>query len=294
MPQERFSILVTEDQRGLRLDQILATVISRRKAKKLLSYGAVFVDGKRVKVASRNVSPGAKITAPYELPPPPPPINWSETILRTTHHLVMVNKPYRWPAAPTPLGDKGTLSFALGEHLGREVFVVQRLDAHTTGVLVYTLTPMGTKAMTRAFMEKRVHKEYIAIVPGGPLNEGMISLPLSPDPDNKGRIMVDPRGKEALTEVLKVHPLDDAYQLVHLKLHTGRTHQIRVHLSHLGFPVVGDHWYKGEQRNRLFLHSYRLTLSAPLLGDHRITAPLPPYWAEYFPNSIKDSIKILD
>ncbi len=282
MRDDFFTLIVDKERAGMRLDTFLAEAVSRRKARRLIENGAVFVNGVRVKVASRFVPLGAKVKAPYDLPPPPPPIDWDACLLYHNKHMAAVNKPYRWPSAPTPYGDRGTLSHALAEHLGREVLVVQRLDTHTTGILLFALSPHGAKSITRDFSEKRVRKTYLAIVPAGELPLGNINLPIGRTLHSADRYMVSEEGKPAVTEVLSCHPLNDAYQLVHLRLHTGRTHQIRVHLSHLGFPVLGDLWYQGSPAERLYLHSHTLDLDSSALGRHAFVAPVPGEWTELF------------
>ncbi|MBU1240436.1 RluA family pseudouridine synthase [Myxococcota bacterium] len=294
MSEDFFTLITTDEQAGMRLDMILSTVISRRKAKKLIDNGAVFVNGSRVKVASRHLPSGTKIKAPYDIPPMPPDIDWDSCILYTGKHIVAVNKPYRWPAAPTPYGDRGTLSHALSLHLGQEVLVVQRLDTHTTGAMLYALSPHGAKSLTQAFTAKQVYKTYLAIVPAGDLPLGLISLPIGQNPHVSERYVVAQGGKPATTEVLSAHPLTDDFQLLSLRLHTGRTHQIRVHLSHLGFPVLGDLWYGGAPAERLFLHSHELKIRSKELGTHEFKALLPTAWSDLFPIPDSFRVKILD
>lgn len=275
MGKDLFKIVVTEEMEGRRLDQILALQVSRRKARRLLAAGAVFVDGKRIKVASRRPRAGAVVRAPFDLKRAPPPLKWEQALLFRTPHFAVVQKPTKWPSAPTPYGEKGTLSHELQNHLGCEVFVVQRLDAHTSGLLLFGLSPKGAREITQAFMRREIEKEYVALVERGALPLGMIEAPLAPDTEQAGRYVVAPTGRSARTEILCVEPFSQEFQRVTLRLHTGRTHQIRVHLTHLGFPILGDQWYGGRPARRLFLHSHTLRIKSETLGNHRFVSELP-------------------
>lgn len=279
---------------GERLDRFLGAQpgFSRTLARRLIDAGAVFVQGTRIRRASRPISPGEVIRAPRGLPP------LCETslgprVLHQDRHLLVVDKPPGVPSAPTPLGVRGTLPELLREQLGlgQLPLVVHRLDRDVSGVMALALTREGARRLTLAFEHKNVRKHYRAIVWGAPpLESGTVEAPLGRDPARRGRMRVAPGGDPARTDFRRLGevPGYGGCHLLELRLHTGRTHQIRVHLAHLGCPIVGDRFYGGPLRvtdetgrtvavPRLCLHSARLEL--PLADPDgplsTFEAPLP-------------------
>lgn len=254
---------VKSDQDGLRLDQLLATVISRRLAKKMIEQGAVFLNKSRCKIAGRHVHAGAKVSFPEKLPEPPPPIDMTNFIIGETEDFIAVNKPYLWPTAPTPFGDLYCIQRAVEKAVGlKTTWIFQRLDFHTTGVLVFAKNAAALKTVENY----PAIKEYLAVTKGRGIKPQKIDLPIAPDPVRKERYIVKKGGMGAVTEILAVDERD-SFSVLRLKLHTGRTHQIRVHLSHLGFGVMGDPWYGNaenfEGSNLMMLHSARYIIEAP-------------------------------
>ncbi|MBU1218592.1 RluA family pseudouridine synthase [Myxococcota bacterium] len=254
---------VKSDQDGLRLDQLLATVISRRLAKKMIEQGAVFLNKSRCKIAGRHVHAGAKVSFPEKLPAPPPPIDAEDFIIGETEDFIAVNKPFLWPTAPTPFGDLYCVQRAVEKSAGlKTTWIFQRLDYHTTGVLVFAKNSAALKTVEKY----PTVKEYLAVVSAKGIKPQMINLPIAPDPLRKERYIVKKGGVDSVTEILTVDERE-TFSILKLRLHTGRTHQIRVHLSHLGYGVMGDPWYgdvhKFEGCDLMMLHSFRYVIEAP-------------------------------
>ena len=163
---------------------------------------------------------------------------------------------------------------------GQEVRIrhIHRLDADTTGPVLYAKTALSHAILDEAMREKRIRRTYTALVHGQiKQQQGTIDAPIGKDRHHSGRRRVTPSGDRAVThyEVLKTGP---QYSLVQLELDTGRTHQIRVHMSHIGHPLVGDKLYGGETKllARQALHGQELCFPHPFSGSEIIVeAPLP-------------------
>jgi 23S rRNA pseudouridine1911/1915/1917 synthase len=275
-----FKIFVSKEHENERLDIILKTVVSRRFGKKLLQSGAVFVDNKRVKVASKLIKRGSVITGPTFLPKPPEDINWDDNIIYQDNNLVVINKPELWATTPTLWGEKGSISFELTKYLKlKTLFVVQRLDLHTSGTIVFAKNKNGLKYLEEVFKTENSSKIYWALTSESDLKPGIIEFPLGKNHNIPGRFKVDKKGVKAVTEIVEVKKTGEGKQLLKIKLHTGKTHQIRVHLSHLGIPVLGDPWY-GNFNPPMYLHSFSLSITHNKLGKHFWQSPLPDYWPE--------------
>lgn len=168
--------------------------------------------------------------------------------------------------------------------------IAHRLDKETSGVMVIGKTPASLANLMQQFKARETRKEYQALVHGTvEPRENVINLPIGRNPYNRHRFQVDVFGKPAVTryqveQYLKVEAYQDGFTLLRLFPKTGRTHQIRVHLSHLGYPLVGDEVYGGRKRTerdrqwcpRHFLHAAALELSHPVSGERmKFEAPLP-------------------
>lgn len=174
----------------------------------------------------------------------------------------------------------------LGQQLGSSYFGVhQRLDKETSGIVLLARRPEANAGLAASFEEQRVRKRYLALVHGVPRrSEGMIDAPLAPGEGGKRVIASasDPRAQQARTHYrLLASSPDRRYALLELLPETGRTHQLRVHLAHLGHPIVGDTFYNPDQpAPRLMLHAQRLELPHPAgHGQLTIEATPPPIFA---------------
>ncbi|MBR1843720.1 MAG: RluA family pseudouridine synthase [Opitutales bacterium] len=164
--------------------------------------------------------------------------------------------------------------------------VVHRLDQATSGVMLFAKTDVAYRELVRMFAERRIHKTYYAFVHGIPkLHSGIIDAPIGRSTHDRTSMCVTTRGRPAVTHWECLEAFSNANQaLLVCRPITGRTHQIRVHLKHIGHPIVGDEKY-GKKENppneRLFLHAYRIEFNHPITKEKCLfTAPLPEEFAE--------------
>jgi 23S rRNA pseudouridine1911/1915/1917 synthase len=300
-----FQFLADRGDSRLRLDQVLTrrvttvTHMSRNLAQKWIESGAVTIDGRLARRSSDRVREHAAIHV--TLPP--------DTILRSVPEaepaqldilyeddtLIAVNKPPGVVVHPSYKQLSGTLLNAILWHVRHRNEVrpgiLTRLDKDTSGVVVVAFAPGAHAALQRDAAAGRIRKEYLAIVQGTPRpDSGVIRDPLGRDPDDRRRVIVTPGGAPSETRYEVVRPLSGDRSLVRCELVTGRTHQIRVHLSARGWPILGDRLYGGrtEEMSRQALHASRISLEHPVTRQRLfLTAPLPPDWP--FPNDSNGS-----
>jgi len=163
---------------------------------------------------------------------------------------------------------------------GDRAGIVHRLDRATSGVMVAARTAEALGWLQKQFSQRKVKKAYIAIIKGElPNKEAIIDMPIERNPRHPQTFRVGVRGKAAVTayEVVKTA---NGYSLLKLQPTTGRTHQLRVHLAHLGHPIVGDTLYGGEPADRLFLHALSLEITLPNKQRRTFEAPLPKEFEE--------------
>ncbi|MFZ5992753.1 MAG: RluA family pseudouridine synthase [Deinococcota bacterium] len=286
---------------GVRLDQALAyeAKTSRVKAQEWIEMGIVRVDGKPVTKASyRLKGEWVEVEPPPERPPSVEPENVPLEILYEDQDLVVVNKPAGMITHPAPGVTSGTLVNAI---LGRyaelrgvlatqledeeapsrpELIrpgIVHRLDKDTSGVILVARHEAAHRRLSEAFQGRSVYKRYLAITVGQP-KEGTFAAPIGRHPVDRTRMHVGgiaPRYAETDFEILAIA---GEYALVSAILHTGRTHQIRVHLKALHAPILGDDVY-GKPSGliaRQALHAYELRIQHPRSGKYlEFTAPVP-------------------
>ncbi|MFH2005208.1 MAG: RluA family pseudouridine synthase [bacterium] len=298
MQRFRFHDFVVPDPLvGERLDKVLGAQqgCSRTLARKLLDAGAVFVNGRRVRRASLVLRAGDRVRAPEQLPPDAH-VELGPPLYRDGRVLVL-DKPSGVPSAPTPLGIRGTLPELARQQLGlpERPIVVHRLDVDVSGVMALALNRAGARVVTSWFTGGLARKWYRAVVQGSPPErQGRIDAPIGRDPARPGRMRIDPQGDAARTDYRVLGApagLPECTEL-ELRLHTGRTHQLRVHLASLGCPVVGDRWYGGARRlvddtgaersaDRICLHSHRLEVTGAGPGGAALVfeAPVPDFFA---------------
>jgi 23S rRNA pseudouridine1911/1915/1917 synthase len=203
-------------------------------------------------------------------------------LLYADQDLCAVDKPAGVPAQPTLTTDVGALPELVGALLGAPVTLVHRLDRETSGVTVFARTKAAAAALAEAFRAGGPKKTYLALCARAPVPpDGTVDAALGKDPGRPGLRRVDPRGDAAVTHhrTLRVSP---AAALVEARPETGRTHQIRVHLAHLGAPLLGDARYGGPRRvgevaiPRVMLHAARLEIAHPASGAPLVfEAPVP-------------------
>jgi len=287
----RLTLPVAPPDAGERIDRFIAARggISRGQARRALDAGSVFLDGRRCKVAGRLLRPGQEVVVNLEeggRAAAAPVALARERLLYADAELVAVDKPAGVPAQPTLTTDRGTLPELVGALLGAPVTIVHRLDRETSGVTVLARTKGAAATLAEAFRTGAPEKTYLAICARSPAPpEGRVDAPLGKDPARAGLRRVDPRGDAAATRYRTLRAGATA-ALVEARPETGRTHQIRVHLAHLGAPLLGDARYGGPRRvgelaiPRVMLHARRLELAHPVTGAPMVLeAPVPEDFA---------------
>ncbi len=164
---------------------------------------------------------------------------------------------------------------------GDRTGIVHRLDRATSGVMICAKNQQALSLLQRQFSDRKVSKSYVAIV-GGHLKpaEAIIDMPIERNPKAPATFRVGSNGKPAQTKYT-VTSSGDTFDEVRLEPATGRTHQLRVHLSHQGHPIVGDMLYHGQPADRLFLHAHQLTITIPETGMQTFTAPMPDEFEQF-------------
>src|SRR5712671_2945534 len=249
----------TEDD-GARLDRALAARMpehSRSFIARLIEEGRVTLDGRPAPRPSIRVAEGQN--ASIDIPPPAPASAESQemplSILFEDSDLVVIDKPAGLVVHPAAGHADRTLVNALLFHvrdlsgIGGELRpgIVHRLDKDTSGVMVIAKNDEAHRKLTAAWSTAAVRKEYVAVVYGTPSkSRGTIDAPIARDPRNRKRMAIVATGRHAVTDFDVIEQLRHA-SVLRCVLHTGRTHQIRVHLKSIGHPIIGDPVYSGPQ-----------------------------------------------
>jgi 23S rRNA pseudouridine1911/1915/1917 synthase len=278
MDEEKFiEVVVPPNKEKQRLDTFLTQVlgtVSRSRVQKVIAEGKVTVNGAPAK-SSHLIAPLEKIAICVPRPPKVDvlPENIPLDILYEDEHLLVLNKPAGLVVHPAFGNWSGTLVNALLYRCGdlssiggrQRPGIVHRLDKDTSGLMVVAKNDFAHHHLSRQFSEKRTEREYWALAWGRfKKRRGQISTYLARSPKDRTRIAVRPEGKIAITHYEVIEELA-LLTLVKLKLETGRTHQIRVHLSHISHPVFGDLTYGGRNRQLGALSNQQRQLAAVLL-----------------------------
>ncbi len=317
-PESRaHSFTVGPEHAGQRLDRFLGDVmaelrerdghgdaVSREKVKRAIRDGAATVQGRACTVPNTRVEPGQTVTLALAVHAAKvTPEDGDLTVLYRDAAIAVLDKPAGLTVHPCPSCPDGTLVHRLVRHFpelaAQEGFrpgIVHRIDKDTSGLLLVALTEAVRLELSRVFAEREVHKEYLALVHGVPKAQGELDAPIGRHPLHKVKMAVVPEnrgGKPARSawRVLLADP-DGRFALVAVRIFTGRTHQIRVHMAHLGHPLWQDAVYgpadtapfaEGEVPEfppRQMLHAWRLSFRHPESGtDMHFTCPPPPDFA---------------
>ena len=283
-------LTVPAEGEGERLDRWLArrTGRSRAEIQRVIRGGRALVNGAPARPSYLlQAADRVEIELPprEELAPQPEPL--ALKIIFEDEDIIVVDKPAGLVTHPAPGHLGGTLVNALLYHCRlaetddpRRPGIVQRLDRETSGVLIAAKSEEAHKNLVAQFKQGTVRKRYLALVHGTVAeDEGLIELPLGRHALKREEIRVSAGGKRAMTEFLVLERFKDADKsLVEARPRTGRMHQIRVHLSYIGHPVVGDRKY-GRRRDgaaRMMLHAWEIELRHPRTGEQiRFSAPPP-------------------
>lgn len=308
-------IVMDEAAAGERLDRALAMALpelSRSRLKGLIEQGAVSFDGATIREPSHRVKPGEEylLSLPDALPAEPAPQDIPLSVVYEDEWLIVVDKPVGMVVHPAPGNLDGTLVNALLFHCGASLVgiggvarpgIVHRIDKDTSGLLVVAKTEPAHVALSSQFAKHSIERAYQAIVWGGPNpSAGTIEGDIGRSPADRKKMAVVRHGKRAVThyQVLRrfghspTSPLDPIASLVECRLETGRTHQIRVHLTDKGHPLLGDATYSRSRRRsglpeaitefpRQALHAAVLGFVHPATREPmNFSSPTPPDMAE--------------
>jgi len=295
-----FHVVVTADDEDVRLDQVIVRhvpALSRSQIHRLIKDG-------RVRLSEGKAKPALAVWAGLEIdvdvPASPEGTAVAEalplSVLYADDDLTVIDKPSGMVVHPATGHATGTLVNALLHHVGGlsgiggadRPGIVHRLDRGTSGVMVVARTDRAHRALAQQFHDREVVKIYLALVWGTMKAGEKLQKPIGRDPRHRQKMSTRARrSRTALTRIEQVEPLGGV-SLVHVSIGTGRTHQIRVHLSEAGHPVVGDALYGGRRKSvpprlaalarldRPFLHAFRLTLTHPTSGrPMTFEAPVP-------------------
>jgi len=295
---------------GMRLDQALAELFSdysRSKLQTWIKAGRVQVDGITLK-AKDKLDGGEliRLDAEAEVVIHAEPEEISLDIVFEDEHLLIVNKPAGLVVHPAVGNWHGTLLNALLNYQPSldtlpRAGIVHRIDKDTSGLLMVAKTLQAHNSLTEQLQERSITREYLAITKGRMTAGGTVDEPIARDPHDRLRYVVRDSGKEAITHY-RVEQRFARHTLVRLKLETGRTHQIRVHMAHIRFPLVGDPVYGGrfqmpaqcspdlEQALRNFkrqaLHAEKLGLQHPVSDEYL-------EWQRPMPDDMKHLLALL-
>jgi 23S rRNA pseudouridine1911/1915/1917 synthase len=284
-------VVIGEDHHGQRLDQALAALVpqqSRSQIQRLIKDGRVTIDGAAAARVSQPVAAGQAIASAVPEPAPSAAVaqDLPLEIVFEDPDIVVVNKAAGTVVHPAAGHAEGTLVNALLHHIGDlsgvggelRPGIVHRLDKGTSGLMVVAKHDRAHEELSRQFHEREVEKEYTALIWGVLPPGRRIEEPIGRDPSNRQKMST--RARRARTAVSRITWAEHfpGVALVGVAIATGRTHQIRVHLSAIGHPIVGDALYGGVRRRvppelravqtleRPFLHAARLAFTHPSDG----------------------------
>ncbi|NQT32128.1 MAG: RluA family pseudouridine synthase [Candidatus Omnitrophica bacterium] len=299
---DELTFTVTQEEAGIRVDKCIALRLgeeySRTYVKYLMDNGFVSVNEKSVK-PSYITHEGDEVF--LELVPSPEdmdiePEDIKLTILYEDEWVIVIDKPAGMVVHPGAGNKKGTMASALLYHCGKlpdagdraRPGIVHRLDKGTSGVIVAAKNERALRSLSRQFQKRAVKKCYLVLVKGRvEIDNGVIEVPVARHSTDRKKMSVDhDSGKPART-VYHVLERFERFTLLRLELFTGRTHQIRVHMQHIGYPVIGDVKYGGDRRMpRQALHAELLGFTHPDTGEYmEFTSPMPEDMKEFLETS---------
>lgn len=275
--------------RAQRLDQRVVEQIptlTRSYAAKLIDEGKVTVNGEIITKSGYKMRDGDVVVVDHDeelfnqIPVIKLPVLYEDedcVVIEKPVGLLTHSKGAFNPEATVATWLRGRLRSMQGERAG----IVHRLDRATSGVMICAKTPEAHAWLQKQFAQRRTKKTYSAVVQGTPQEpHAIIDMPIERNPKLPQTFRVGAGGKSAITEYFIVESTG-THSLLELKPTTGRTHQLRVHLSHLGHPIVGDPLYGGQPADRLYLHAHQLEITLFNRERKVFTSPIPPSFREF-------------
>ncbi len=278
------------DSAGHRLDKFVGErcpELSRTHAQQIIINGLITVNGKSAKPSLKlNIGDKVDIVIRPEPPPQLQPENIPLKIVYEDDDLLVIDKPAGLPVHPAPGHPSHTVVNAVLSHLPQlakdadslRPGIVHRLDKDTSGLLIVAKNRLAQANLSQQFKNRVVKKTYITLVQGKLTpQKGIIEAAIGRDPSHRQKMAIVTKGRAARTEYRVINYIGN-YTLLEIKPETGRTHQIRVHLAAIGFPVVGDTTYglKSPRFLRQFLHASKITFKLPSTGKEiTFESPLP-------------------
>ncbi|MCL1894297.1 MAG: RluA family pseudouridine synthase [Holophagaceae bacterium] len=273
--RQSWCFIVVPEEAGQRLDQIIParTGLSRRKVREIIKLGGVQLNHKRIKIAGRIPDIGAKINVNLDNSLGDIP-TFAPSILFEDEWILVANKPSGIPTQGTRASDKHDFfSVTQKAFANQKLYLTHRLDSGTSGILLLAKGAKAADELGRLFRNHKIKKTYLAAT-SRPMEPCSLDKPVGRIKDSKpARFgcegdLVDI--KSATTNFYRADSMEDTVNDAHWLIAeplTGRTHQIRVHLAHLGYPVIGDVFYGGRPSHRLWLHAWKLELVHPLTNE---------------------------
>ena len=303
----------------MRLDKFLSEKypkVSRAVFQKLIESGNVMINGATCENVRQNVSESddVSVTFPKKSDFADEIAAFEKQVIYEDENVVVINKPAGiLTHAKGGLVDEFTVAdFIASKHkagsqqLSERSGIVHRLDRGTSGVLIAAKNPAAQGFLQKQFQDRKTHKTYLALTEKAPkIEAARIDLPIGRNAKRPSEFRVDPSGKPAITDYKTLEIFGDGSALVELKPLTGRTHQLRVHLSHIKAPIIGDVVYnknchpelvsgsnnktvaEGDSSPRMFLHAAELEITIPKIHDETANqrkifhvSPPPDFWDE--------------
>jgi 23S rRNA pseudouridine1911/1915/1917 synthase len=270
----------------MRLDAYLAQYwpeYSRSTWEKYVKTGYVSVNGEVESSTKRLLGEDDEVT--YDIPAAPTHDDETIPVIYQDDNVIVINKPVGILShSKGALNDEFTVAdffkrFSSYHADTNRPGIIHRLDRDTSGVMIGALNDDTASLLQRQFSDRKTKKTYIAVVDGVPKQpEAVIDLPIGRNPKSPSQFRVDANGKSAQT-TYKVLSSNGKYSLIELNPRTGRTHQLRVHMAHIGTPIHGDKVY-GKPADRLYLHAASLEITIPTSRRETFSTPVPPEFAD--------------
>ena len=296
-------IIINEEQQGKRVDGVIsayATELSRNTVQRLIEEEQIKVNGNKIKPSYKtNLNDIIDINIPKAKEIDLKLQNIPLEILYEDNDIIVVNKPKGMVVHPANGNPDGTLVNAIMAKckdslsgIGGEIRpgIVHRLDKDTSGAIIVAKNDKAHIKLSDDLKNHKIQKTYIALVRGIiKENEATINMPIGRSKQDRKKMAVDKNGKEAITHFKVLKRYNEKYTLLEINIETGRTHQIRVHLSHIGYPIIGDDTYSNGKNEwgviGQCLHAKSLKFKHPITGrEMLIEAKLPEYFQKILEN----------